>query len=91
MIDRSAGKSSKGQPIFYSDICFYWMQLNRWGMLKRSGFAAQMEEMLDIPLRILFQILKYARHEAGETVEASALSRKAMERFAIKLNESGRG
>lgn len=78
------GKTSKGfAPSYYSDVCFWW------GTLGRNGYPMGLEELMELPLKALFQVMKEILDSRGESVGNPSDGVRG--EYLKKLNEELRG
>ena len=80
MLDRPGRSSGGPAPSYYSDACFWW------GQLGRRGYPMTREQVLDTPLKILFQCIREATEAEGGRV-SNASSAAAISEELKRLNE----
>jgi hypothetical protein len=80
MMDRPGRGKGGPAPSYYSDVCFWW------GVLGRHGYVMTRDQVLDTPLKILFQCIREITEAEGGTV-TNASSAKAVEEELKRRNE----
>lgn len=82
MQDRPRNKKKGEAKSYYSSAC-YW-----WGTLSRNGYSMTREQVLDTPLKILFQCMSEIREEKGLALFNPSDNKVANDREAqlAKLN-----
>ena len=80
MQDSPPSKTGGFTPSYYSDVCFWW------GVLGRNGYPMSREQVLDAPLKILFQCVRETIESKGGHVSNAGSAKRVAEHLA-KLNE----
>lgn len=81
MLDRPSGGKGGYGPSYYSDVCFWW------GTLGRNGYPMSREEILETPLKILFQSLREITESKGGHVvnKSDGLKAEHLQRLNAEL------
>lgn len=83
MLDRpGVGTKSTGiQPGYYANVVYYW------GLFSVNGFKCSYNEVLDLPLKIIWQVLNYIKEINGKTL-VNPLQAKCHEDYLTELNKT---
>ena len=76
MQDRPGKGKGVAGPSYYSDVCFWW------GVLGRHGYVMTRDQVLDTPLKILFQCIREITEAEGGTVTNASSAKHVAERLA---------